>query len=367
MYSTSSLENQYLDIFVSHGLSASINIPTHKAGNTLDNIMLENINQFDDFLVDSDRLLSDHYPILFNCLIPNSLLKSTPLASSYSFNSAEQISSFIDSWSNFTFTDFPSSATVDSFYSHLNSIIPLTFSRKTKKRLNNPFYYSFHSMHFLNIKETAQRKCIKNPSARNLLKLERAKEDFSISVELDKICFFSGSITQNTSDVFSLLNSLKNQYLPSSMKYNSVLLTNDLNIANSFNEFFSSTFNTQTYPYSAPRCFCDIFLEEIVDSMTVESIYVKILAMKSSGTVLFDNLPPLLIKLCPELFAHLLFILFSAIIHTLVYPEIWKTAFIRPLHKSDSKTDITNYRPISLLPKISLILEKHILIFCSTK
>ena len=85
--------------------------------------------------------------------------------------------------------------------------------------------------------------------------------------------------------------------------------------------------------------------------------------MKSTGTVLFDNLPPLLVKLCPELFAHLLFILFSAIIHTLVYPDIWKSAFIRPLHKSDSKTDITNYRPNSLLPKTSLIFEKDIFDF----
>ena len=89
--------------------------------------------------------------------------------------------------------------------------------------------------------------------------------------------------------------------------------------------------------------------------------------MKSAGTVLFANPPPLLVKLCPELFAHLLFILFSAIIHTLVYPDIWKTAFIRPLHESDSKTDITNYSPISLLHKISLIFEKNMFDFLFNK
>ena len=273
MYSTSSFENQYLDIFVSHGRSASINIPTHKAGNTLDNILLENVNQFDDFMVIKDLFLSDQYPILFDCLISSSSSKSNPLASSYSFNSAKEISSFIDSWSYFTFTDFPSSATVDSFYSYLNLFAPQTFSRKTKKRLNNPFYYSSHSMHYLNIKETAQRKYIRNPSARNLLMLERAKEDFLMSVELDKICFFSGSFTQNTSDVFSLLNSLKVQNLPSSMKYNSTFLTNDLDIAKSFDEYFSSSFNSQTYPSSAPLCPCDVFLEDIFDTMTIESIY----------------------------------------------------------------------------------------------
>ena len=222
-------------------------------------------------------------------------------------------------------------------------------------------------MHYLNVKETAQKKCIRNPSARNHLMLERAKEDFSMSFELDKICFFSGSFTQNTSDAFRYLNSLKIQCLSSSMKYNSTLLTNDLDIANSFNEYFFLSFNSQTYPSSAPLCPCDIFLEDIFDSMTIESIYRKILAMKSAGTVLFDNLPPLLVKLCPELIAHLLFILFSAIIHTLVYPDIWKTAFIRPLRKSDSKTDITNSRPIRLLPKNSLIFEKDMFDFLFNK
>ena len=64
-----------------------------------------------------------------------------------------------------------------------------------------------------------------------------------------------------------------------------------------------------------------------------------------------------------------IFVLFTAIVHTLVYTEVWKTAFIRPLHKSDSNTDITNYRPISLLLKISLISEKGIFdsLFIKTK
>ena len=138
-----------------------------------------------------------------------------------------------------------------------------------------------------------------------------------MSVELDKVCFFSGSITQNTSDAFSLLNSLKMQCLPSSMKYNSTLLTNDLDIASSINEYFPSSFNCQIYPSSAPLCPCDIFLQDILDSMTIESIHRKILAMKSTGTVLFDNIPPLLVKLCPVLFAHLLFLFCSLLSSTL--------------------------------------------------
>ncbi len=40
------------------------------------------------------------------------------------------------------------------------------------------------------------------------------------------------------------------------------------------------------------------------------------------------------------------------------FPEIWKTAKVVPLHKKGSKTERDNYRPISLLPSLSKVLEK---------
>ena len=41
-------------------------------------------------------------------------------------------------------------------------------------------------------------------------------------------------------------------------------------------------------------------------------------------------------------------------------PTEWKTAQVIPLHKSGSKNDYNNYRPISILPVISKILEKAV-------
>ena len=41
-----------------------------------------------------------------------------------------------------------------------------------------------------------------------------------------------------------------------------------------------------------------------------------------------------------------------------VFPECWKTALIIPVHKKGDPFDIANYRPISLLPLFSKILEK---------
>ena len=42
------------------------------------------------------------------------------------------------------------------------------------------------------------------------------------------------------------------------------------------------------------------------------------------------------------------------------FPNIWKEAKVKPLFNSGSKDDINNYRPISILPTISKLIEKWV-------
>ena len=43
-----------------------------------------------------------------------------------------------------------------------------------------------------------------------------------------------------------------------------------------------------------------------------------------------------------------------------MFPEKWKIAQLTPLHKEGVRNYINNYRPISILPTLSKILEKHV-------
>ena len=43
-----------------------------------------------------------------------------------------------------------------------------------------------------------------------------------------------------------------------------------------------------------------------------------------------------------------------------MFPSEWKLAKVIPIFKSGSRLDISNYRPISILPVASKILEKHV-------
>lgn len=44
-----------------------------------------------------------------------------------------------------------------------------------------------------------------------------------------------------------------------------------------------------------------------------------------------------------------------------VVPADWKVAAVTPIFKAGSKTDMTKYRPISILPIVSKIAEKWVI------
>ena len=41
-------------------------------------------------------------------------------------------------------------------------------------------------------------------------------------------------------------------------------------------------------------------------------------------------------------------------------PDIWKEANVSPIHKKNKPSDVSNYRPISLLRTVSKVLEKNV-------
>lgn len=50
--------------------------------------------------------------------------------------------------------------------------------------------------------------------------------------------------------------------------------------------------------------------------------------------------------------------LFNCVCTSGIYPASWKEALVVPIFKSGNKSKVNNYRPISLLPLLSKIMEK---------
>ena len=89
--------------------------------------------------------------------------------------------------------------------------------------------------------------------------------------------------------------------------------------------------------------------------LEIEKILSKCDDSSSMGS---DQVPSFLLRDGCQVLAPAVMALFQVIQKSSHWPKEWKTSYITPLHKNCSTSDVKNYRPISLLPKHSIVFEK---------
>ena len=73
-----------------------------------------------------------------------------------------------------------------------------------------------------------------------------------------------------------------------------------------------------------------------------------------------DGISVRMIKMCDESLVQPLSLIFRGCIDTAIYPDSWKKSNIGPVHNKGDQQIVNSYRPVSLLPVCSKILEKII-------
>ena len=126
--------------------------------------------------------------------------------------------------------------------------------------------------------------------------------------------------------------------------------------ANLLNKYFSSVLRPISDVNIDPICISDVELSGVKVSVDEVCDYLKGLdTSKASGP---DGIPARLLKECCDQIAPSLCAIFNQSLSSAKVPTEWKSADIAPIHKKDSKEPAENYRPISLLPIVSKVLER---------
>ena len=94
-----------------------------------------------------------------------------------------------------------------------------------------------------------------------------------------------------------------------------------------------------------------------VSKLFVEKQLNSLKRNKASG---LDDLPPGLLKDAARVISKPLNHIINLSLQTGIIPSDWKVAKVTPIYKSGAKTKTDNYRPISILPILSKILEKAV-------
>ena len=93
-----------------------------------------------------------------------------------------------------------------------------------------------------------------------------------------------------------------------------------------------------------------------VEQKTVQRILHSSLKVNKAAGL--DKIPARLLKDAEmELAPSIPYLVNESICHGIV-PDLWKVARVTPLHKSDDKLQVENYRPISVLPILSKVVER---------
>lgn len=102
--------------------------------------------------------------------------------------------------------------------------------------------------------------------------------------------------------------------------------------------------------------------EEVFEFSYVSKVYIQkeLKSLKRSKATGFDDLAPNLIKDSAEMISKPMAFIVNLFFKTGVMPTEWKIALIKPLHKSGEGANPDNYRPISILPVLSKIMEKAV-------
>ena len=102
-----------------------------------------------------------------------------------------------------------------------------------------------------------------------------------------------------------------------------------------------------------------------VNPTCVSEFKNKLSGMQSKNSCGLDEIPMSILKLSSDNILLILCHIFNLSLGQGKFINEFKKAKIIPVHKKGSKTDINNYRPISLLPVMSKILERifYVVIF----
>jgi hypothetical protein len=87
-------------------------------------------------------------------------------------------------------------------------------------------------------------------------------------------------------------------------------------------------------------------------------IIKTIMELNNSKAAGYDDISPHVIKQVANQLAYPLSYVFNLSFETGIFPDKLKIAKVRPLFKSDDRRIMNNYRPISVLPIFSKIIEK---------
>jgi len=386
--------NDLLSTFETHGYKPTVSKPTrihNQSATLIDNIYLKTRRHSPTQSIIIQTDISDHFPIILlksNSLFPKpNQTSDTPLKRFISSRNLTPILTDLNSTSWDNIHDASLDTAYNNFSSSLNTILDkhAPLKKRTPRKHANPAPWMTDEIRTAS-KRITQLNCHQKytlcchslhlPSDQPI-----SQRYASIKAEVNRMRrtamkrYYFNRLASDINDMkatWQTINQLigkqnKKETNISKLTIHDNEVTDTQQIANHFNNFFAhigadqsrltQAMNTELYTtFMDPTQHNSIYLTPTTEQ-EIHSITMKMKNKKSCG---HDNISTEQLKLILPGILRPLQILFNRSISEGIFPRELKHAKIKPLYKKKEKDQMTNYRPIALLPAISKILEKLI-------
>ena len=376
----SQIKGNWTDYMYSQGLIQHVNKPTRVVQNRTSTLIDHIYSNFSDNIkyVDVPEIgLSDHYPVFLTRKISMQGPKNIHYTIKYrSFKNFDEIK-FIEDLQTIpwdvvkVFEDVDDA--LETWYSLMSDVIdkhiPLKHHRV--KRKNQPSWLTSEIIESIKTRDRfkalgnqEQYKAWRNKVV-NLIQQSK-KSNYEKLIEDGK---------NQPTTIWKLFNELKagKQKNTKENKVNSIKLGNHEidspeEIANTFNDFFVNIAENLKEPvppsdheklknYCSSKLPADTFFNmPMLNNEKVLKFLNGLDVSKSTGA---DDVGPRLLRMAAPFITDSLTYICNLSIKTSTFPDKWKEAKVKPLHKAGPTNELNNFRPISILPTLSKIIEKH--------
>ena len=147
------------------------------------------------------------------------------------------------------------------------------------------------------------------------------------------------------------------------LKVDSNIITDNKMMADVFNKYFVGI--GKNMADKIPQIENTIYSKREVQSMlfnetSPDEIIDIIKSLSSKKCIIESDIPTRFLKVASPIISPILSNIFNACLQKGIYPDSLKVAQVIPVHKAKSKSECSNYRPISLLSQYNKIFEKII-------
>lgn len=258
----------------------------------------------------------------------------------------------------------------DIFYDKLFEIIKRHTPFTSVKPQNYPVWYSKSLIKCIEEKNKYHKlyKKFNNPRDYDSFSLLRARSK-KISDQCYKkyIASIEESMSDNIKHFWKFVNNRKgHSSMPQVMQLGDSSSSNGRDICEMFSQYFGSVFQSDSEEgessINQSGRSNELFSNGAISTLshiniTEKDIMMKIKQLDAKKGPGPDELPPFFIKKCAKELCTPLYILFNKSLTLGAFPKRWKIAHIIPVYKSGDKSRCENYRQISILSCLAMLLE----------